>query len=284
MREYDASYLESRLLEVQKNYPWLFKTDNVTPFIVLGNDGKYKVQSSHKGKYLLNNRKTANKKLRDLHKGEFSSTINTNEKFSTFEFYSGAAIGADTEWEKAAKSVGIKVKNYTIQDWNSLSDTWKSILDNEYREVVNLLGRKILEAESYSGKLVRRDMMQADKADAIFAIGKIASNGYVDGGTGYASTRGILRGIPVYVFDQTDKQWKVWDTKTNKFTITSEPVLTPHAAVIGTRQLEESGKEAIKSVILNSISADNLKSDKEQITDERTENEVFFEQQSELAR
>jgi hypothetical protein len=74
MRGYDASELESRLLEVQKNYPWLFKTDKVTPFIVRGNDGKYKVKSSYKGEYLLNNRKTANKKLRDLHKGEFSST------------------------------------------------------------------------------------------------------------------------------------------------------------------------------------------------------------------
>lgn len=205
---------------------------------------------------------------------------NKEEKFSTFEFYSGAAIGADTEWEKAAKSVGIKVKNYTIHDWNSLSDTWKSILDSEYREVVNLLGRRVLDAESYSGKLVRRDMMQADKADAVFAVGKIASNGYVDGGTGYATTRGILRGIPVYVFDQTDKQWKVWDTKTNKFSITSEPILTPHAAVIGTRQLEESGKEAIKNIILNTISTDNLKSDKKQITEKRTDNEVFFEKQS----
>ena len=205
---------------------------------------------------------------------------NKGEKFSTFEFYSGAAIGADTEWEKVAKSIGIKVKNYTVQDWDSLSTTWKNILDNEYREVVNLLGRRVLDAESYSGKLVRRDMMQADKADAIFAIGKIASNGYVDGGTGYATTRGILRGIPVYVFDQTDKQWKVWDTKTNKFIVTSEPVLTPHAAVIGTRQLEESGKEAIKNIILNTISTDNLKSDKKQITEERTDNEVFFEKQS----
>lgn len=214
-------------------------------------------------------------------------SLDNNVKWSraaenNYEFYSGAATGADTEWEKAAKSIGIKVKNYTVQDWNNLPTTWKNILDGEYREVVNLLGRRILDAESYSGKLVRRDMMQADKADAIFAIGKIASNGYVDGGTGYATTRGILRGIPVYVFDQTDKQWKVWDTKTNKFIVTSEPVLTPHAAVIGTRQLEESGKEAIKNIILNTISTDNLKSDKKQITEERTGNEVFFEKQSTL--
>ena len=74
MRGYDASELESRLLEVQKTYPWLFKTNNVNPFIVLSNNGKYKVQSSYQGKYLLNNRNTANKKLRDLHKGEYAST------------------------------------------------------------------------------------------------------------------------------------------------------------------------------------------------------------------
>lgn len=167
------------------------------------------------------------------------------------EFYSGAAIGSDKAWEEAATKAGIKVKNYTTTDWDNLSNEWKERLDKEYQEVVNILGRKVLDINSYAGKLVRRDMMQADKADAIFAIGSIASNGYVNGGTGYATTRGILRGVPVYLFDQTNNIWKVWDKATKEFVSTSQPTLTKNAAVIGTRELQENGKKAIEGLFNN---------------------------------
>lgn len=124
--------------------------------------------------------------------GKFNLSKTTlNFKPEEAEFYSGAAVGSDKAWEAAATEAGIKVKNYTVKDWDKLSNEWKEKLDKEYKEIVAILGRRVLDINSYSGKLVRRDMMQADKADAIFAIGTLASNGYVDGGTGYASTRGI---------------------------------------------------------------------------------------------
>lgn len=171
------------------------------------------------------------------------------------EFYSGSAIGSDKAWEEAATKAGIKVINYTIKSWDDLSDEWKTKLDKEYQEVVSILGRKVLDINSYNGKLVRRDMMQADKADAIFAVGTIASNGYVDGGTGYATTRGIIRGIPVYIFNQSDNIWEVWDKEKNKFVPTSTPSLTKNAAVIGTRKLQDNGKEAINSLFGNQVSS-----------------------------
>ena len=180
------------------------------------------------------------------------SSLSFNPKDATF--YSGAANGSDKAWEAAATKAGIKVHNYTVENWNNLSNEWKEKLDKEYQEIVNILGRKVLDINSYAGKLVRRDMMQADKADAIFAIGTLASNGYVDGGTGYASTRGILRGIPVYLFDQKDSTWKVWDKTVKKFVPTSQPSLTKNAAVIGTRELQENGKKAIENMFQTSNS------------------------------
>ena len=93
--------------------------------------------------------------------------------------------------------------------------------------------------------------MQADKADAIFAVGTIGSNGFVDGGTAYATTRGIIRGVPVYIFDQKDNTWKVWNKEQNKFVITSQPKLTPKAATIGTRELQDNGKNAIVKILKN---------------------------------
>ena len=171
------------------------------------------------------------------------------------EFYSGAANGSDKAWEEAATKAGIKVTNYTVENWDNLSNEWKEKLDKEYQEIVNTLGRKVLDITSYAGKLVRRDMMQADKADAIFAIGTLASNGYVDGGTGYATTRGIIRGIPVYLFDQADNTWKVWDKGEKKFISTPQPSLTKNAAVIGTRKLQNNGKEAINSLFTSITSS-----------------------------
>ena len=163
---------------------------------------------------------------------------NTSESVfdaSNAEFYSGGAEGSDTAWASIAKEYGIKIKEYLVSDFDNLSEEWKQKLDTEYKSVVNILGRKVLPMDTYAGKLVRRDMMQADKADAIFAIGTIGSNGYVNGGTAYASTRGIQRGIPVYLYDREVGQWKSWNYSSDQFEITSEPTLTPHAAVIGTR-------------------------------------------------
>lgn len=187
-----------------------------------------------------------------------------NFKPSEATFYSGAADGSDKAWEAAATKAGIKVHNYTVESWDNLSETWKTKLDKEYQEVLNVLHWSPYAINSYIGKLVRRDMMQADKADAIFAVGTInPRNGYIAGGTGYASTRGILRGIPVYLFDQKDSTWKVWDKTTKKFVPTSQPALTKNAAVIGTRELQENGKKAIEDMFQTSNSNIEYKNDGE---------------------
>lgn len=203
--------------------------------------------------------------------------INTilNFKPEEAEFYSGAAIGSDKAWEEAATKVGIKVKNYTVTNWDKLSNEEKERLDKEYQEVVNTLGRKVLDINSYSGKLVRRDMLQADKADAIFAIGEVTSNGYVDGGTGYATTRGIIRGIPVYLFDQSDSTWKIWNKEQSKFIPTIQPSLTKNAAVVGTRKLQDNGKEAINSIFTTKSQQENKVEELTEKTIEDTQEEAL---------
>ena len=198
--------------------------------------------------------------------GELSKKIIPSEA----EMYSGAANGSDQEWARLLRNLGVSVIDYTVQSFEKLSKEWQDKLDREYKEVVHRIGRRGLPREEYRGKLVRRDMMQADKADAVFAIGTVAKNGLVDGGTGYATTRGIIRGIPVYLFDQADNTWKVWDG--SKFTPTSRPILTKHAAVVGTRELKENGKQAITSVVNASIAT------REQVAeDSKTKEELFKE-------
>lgn len=88
------------------------------------------------------------------------------------EFYSGAAQGSDSAWATEARKLGINVKEYTRQSWSELSQEWKDRLSAEYESVARDLGRTIIPLGGRGDIEVRRDMMQADKADAIFAIGR----------------------------------------------------------------------------------------------------------------
>jgi len=149
-----------------------------------------------------------------------ASTQQTGFDISKAEFYSGAAEGSDKYWAEQARAFGIKVKDYVVQSYRDLTPEWKNRIEKEYTESRAFLGKPKL--TGYAGELTRRDMMQADKADAIFAIAErivkpgeteISNNkaytnntnhDNVQGGTANAVARGIIRGIPVYVFDQSD--------------------------------------------------------------------------------
>lgn len=175
-----------------------------------------------------------------------STTNNTTVNPVTAQFYSGGAVGSDTEWGNVAQKYGFNITHYTVNDYDKLSRDDKESVEKQYKEVVERLSRKQLDANSYSGKLVRRDMLQANSADAILAIGRLGKNGHVDGGTAYATERGIIRGIPVYLFDQNDNHWKTYNGE--KFVDCEQPSLTQHAALIGTRQITDAGKRAIQNV------------------------------------
>lgn len=184
-----------------------------------------------------------------------STSVDANKQSSTYKaivttetalFYSGGAVGSDTEWGNIAQKYGFDMIHYTVDDYDKLSSDDKESIEKQYKEVVERLSRKQLSADSYSGKLVRRDMLQANSADSILAIGRLGKNGHVDGGTAYATERGIIRGIPVYLFDQDDNHWKTYDGE--KFINCEQPNLTRHAALIGTRQITDAGKRAIQNV------------------------------------
>ena len=232
-------------------------------------------KDSEIGKYL-------DQKLRELYdyvNSTPSLTTDVQQQFdiSTAEFYSGAANGSDKYWAEQARNAGIKVKDYTGVEYRAVPEQYRTtVLEREYAEARGFLGKPVLPIKNINndmdpGVLTRRDMMQADKADAIFAIAeRIVKPGEtelsggreypnetghdnVQGGTANAVARGILRGIPVYVFDQSDETWKVWDGNSKSFVPTEEPALTTHAAVIGTRGLNDAGKQAIQSILNNTL-------------------------------
>lgn len=200
-----------------------------------------------------------------------------------FKNYSGGALGADKFWEKVAKEYNIGEQvNFTPDDLKRLTLEQREKVESAYQQAVKDLGRKPLsynwenpQKEDYSGGLVRRDYLQAVFADAIFAVSTIVqpgqkdSKGYVNkkslpiisGGTGYAVQMAINLGKPVYVFDQLQNKWFIW--KNNDFIETSTPKLTKNFAGIGTRELNDLGKMAIKNVFANTFNTDSPLNGKE---------------------
>lgn len=219
-----------------------------------------------------------------------STSVDANKQSSTYKaivtpetalFYSGGAVGSDTEWGNIAQKYGFDMIHYTVDDYDKLSRDDKESIEKQYKEVVERLSRKQLDANSYSGKLVRRDILQANSADSILAIGCLGKNGHVDGGTAYATERGIIRGIPVYLFDQDDNHWKTYDGE--KFINCEQPNLTRHAALIGTRQITDAGKRAIQNVFsANARPQQTVEDSKPKINETKTDEDSKPVQQIKL--
>lgn len=200
---------------------------------------------------------------------DYSNTLDKSEKRDTFVSvnpkdytnYSGAAIGGDTIWANIGKEFGIgKQVDYRPEDLNRLNAEQKAEVENAYQKAVKDLGRGMLAANSFPGGLVRRDYLQAKAADSVFAISTILEPGQkdkkgyinktdhqvVEGGTGYAVQMAINLGKPVYVFDQLKNKWFKWEN--TSFVETEIPTLTNKYAGIGTREINEKGKQAIRDV------------------------------------
>ena len=183
---------------------------------------------------------------------------------------SGGAGGTDTFMRETSKQFGTEFKEFKIKDYDALTDEKKKEVEAAYKQAAKDLGRKFVPVNGKGGKLLRRDYLQADEADAVFAVGNIQQPGelgrrgfvnttdkaVVDGGTGYAVQFAITMGKPVFVFDQRQGYWFKWVNAANgsSFVRTEVPKLTKRFAAIGTRQLEEQGKAGILSLFNNTFS------------------------------
>lgn len=196
-----------------------------------------------------------------------ASVTTTNP--SEYSNFSGGADKYDKYWDAEGRKAGVtKHTHYTTEIYDALATEHKEELSRQYLDAAKFLGRGILAESTLGGKLVRRDMMQANKADAVFAITELVKpgvkgrKGYVnkmtysipEGGTGYAVARAILSGKPAYVFNQSDKYgnpvgWYKWDSSVKDFVATDIPVLTKNYAGIGSHTSETAaGMQAIKDV------------------------------------
>lgn len=165
-------------------------------------------------------------------------------------FYSGGADGADTYWTNSLIYRGQRVVVYRPYHIDALSPEESDIVETAYQEVVKRIGRRPMDKSRYAGKLVRRDMLQERDCTSLYAIGTLGSNGLINGGTAYASTRAILNHKNVYLYEQNREKWMFWSYSDEKFVDCAQPpILDYRSTVVGTREINQSGKLAIDDII-----------------------------------
>ncbi len=182
------------------------------------------------------------------------------ETLNSYTNHSGGAVGSDTQWDVIGKEFGmITNKHYYFEGFKTPNGNTaipielKKEADEKLKAANKTLGRKFPTSKEYVNNLLRRNWWQVKNSDAIFAIATITDN-KVDGGTGWAVHMAIAENKPVYVFDQKINKWFTWNN--NKFIESAIPRLTKNFAGIGTREINESGKQAIRNVYEASIKQD----------------------------
>lgn len=181
--------------------------------------------------------------------------------------HSGGASGSDTEFEIYLEKFGIPTRAYSWKTNYHQSHNKVEITKEDYDEGVTEIKKanKILKrwgVERYMN-LLARNWAQVKYSDQVIAIGRIlnpgekGSKGYknissmpiVDGGTGYAVTMAILNKRIVNVFDQYRGKWYRWSYTTDNFIECDLPtIVCENFAGIGTREINELGKDAIKNI------------------------------------
>ena len=165
--------------------------------------------------------------------------------------FSGEAEGSDLYWRGIANQHGIKGKDFTtnnIDKVNREEATDKVIQANKTLNRVFPVQpnkERTQKQADYINNLILRDWLQVKNADTIIAIGRL-KNGIVEGGTGWAVQMAINEGKPVYVFSQNSGKW--YKNINGKWESSDVPTLTPNFAGIGTRELNDAGKQAIVDI------------------------------------
>jgi len=173
--------------------------------------------------------------------------------------HSGGCPGADMFWENEGDKYGVKTIAYSFYGHTQKGKNRK-ILErpelNEGFEAV-LRANKVLKKypqgqPTYIKNLLSRNWFQIKNSDAVFAIAKkFLSKSTVDGGTGWAVQMAIDCDKPTFVFLQDDMggSWFRYMPIVGFECLWGEiPKLTQNFAGIGTRELQESGKDAIRTI------------------------------------
>ena len=179
----------------------------------------------------------------------------------TFYCHSGGAVGADYAWDRLTHHYGGTLR-LMVHQWhkiyggNGLPKGWKGELyaypdrelwkaDDLMAQVSETIHRPYPPSSKYVHRLLQRNWCIVRHVNQVVGVSKLnKKRTLVDGGTGWGIHAAILKGIPVYVFDQSLREWFTWSS--DGFIGCEVPALEHLFAGIGTRDINRAGIEAIK--------------------------------------
>ena len=179
------------------------------------------------------------------------------QKHDKYVNHSGGAVGSDSYWGAIGEKYGVVSEHYYYG--NKTPNGNHQITQEQFEEgkehVLKANETLHRRPDAYMN-LLSRNYAQVKNADAIFAVGHL-KNGIVDGGTGWAVQMAIDDNKPVYVYDQIRKQWFA-NLNGSWQVFSGIPKLTKNFAGIGTRELNQDGKDAIKQVYENTFNEEEM--------------------------
>jgi len=170
--------------------------------------------------------------------------------------HSGGCPGSDMFWEDEGNKYGVTTIAYSFYGHTQKGKNRKILerpeLDEgfEHVKIASMgIGRNPNPRWPYVKNLISRNWFQVKNAESVFAIGKFINKKIVSGGTGWAVQMGVDNKKPVFFFDQPTNTWNKFNYEKGEFEVIDYiPKLTENFTGVGTRELEESGMNAIKKI------------------------------------
>lgn len=174
---------------------------------------------------------------------------------------SGGAEGSDLQWGMCAGLLGHQVIHWSF-DGHKTKAPFSEVVrlsDEQLAESADLIKLAAIPLKKHPPKqlfvkrLIQRNYFQVAWSNSVYAIAPIL-DGVVQGGTAWAVYMFLARTDivepPVYVYDQARSSWFTFDHDTQDWeAIESPPQPRGIWAGIGTRELEQNGKQAIRTLM-----------------------------------
>ena len=175
--------------------------------------------------------------------------------------HSGAAAGAEACFGEQAEAWGLAEVNYSFEGHRNTRTRGLKVLTGQelMRGDVSLayvgkLMNRIYKDTPFFRNVLRSIWHPINKAQQIFVVGWINDDGTVKGGTGWGAEFAKLCNKPLYVYDQAQGTWLIWEDTEFK-PADPQPIITEQDfAGTGTRTLGEGGRQAIVDLFKRSFS------------------------------
>lgn len=163
--------------------------------------------------------------------------------------YSGGAKGADTIFGEQAAKAGHTVVHYRPKDVKD--PEIKKLADQQLIRANKYLKRTYPTDKESVNDLLRRNYLQIQTVDKIYAVTPLNEDMIPYGGTAWAITMGMNIGVEeIYVFDYIKDSWYEYNGLLWLKLWVSPPKPEGEYAGIGSRVLPENGVQAIEKLYL----------------------------------